>query len=170
MYHFISLFLTISVIFSNITLDLSGFSFVLLRFLSVVCWCHIHCHCSISFFLKSPLVIIINICVHLIIIIYIEKNKVKNIFVFVVLICNFCCVKVFFVKVFLAFQRYHCEHYSRAWYSSFNGCLCAVRYNLQSFADWGDQVSDRNHSAFRLLSWKPHCKTMTLNLCTHKKS
>lgn len=52
MYHFISLFLTISVIFSNITLDLSGFSFVLLRFLSVVCWCHIHCHCSYFFFLK----------------------------------------------------------------------------------------------------------------------
>lgn len=53
---------------------------------------------AISFFLKSPLVIIINICEHLITIIYIEKNKVKNIFVFVVLICNFCCVKVFFRK------------------------------------------------------------------------
>lgn len=54
--------------------------------------------------------------------------------------------------------------------SSFNDCLGAVRYNLQSFADLGDQVSDRNHSALRLLSWKPHCKTTTLNLCTHKKS
>jgi hypothetical protein len=33
--------------------------------------------------------------------------------------------------------------------ASFLGCFSAVHYNLQRFADWGDQVPVQNHSAVR---------------------